>query len=266
MISVVLAIHNEEKNLARCLDSVKNLADEIIIADGQSTDKSVEIAQKYKAKIIHTTNKSNFHINKQLAMDKAKNNLVFQLDADEVLDQKLFNFIKKIDKSISKLNKKQLAACQPKAWWIKRKNLFLGRWLKKGGQYPDPVIRLYINGYAKLPQKDVHEQMQVNGQTAFAQGHLLHFFNPTFSEYLRKFQIYTSFKAQQLRAQNLKINFKNSINYLIFKPVITFLSLFIRHKGFVDGWPGFIFALFSGLHHFIAYLKLWEIYETNKSN
>lgn len=266
MISVVLTIHNEEKSLARCLDSVKDWADEIIIADGESTDKSLEVAKKYKAKIIHTTNKANFHINKQLAMDKAKGSLVLQLDADEVVDQQLINFITKLNKNINKLNKKQLKVCQPKAWWLKRKNLFLGRWLKKGGQYPDPVIRLYINGYAKLPQKDIHEQMQVNGQTAWTEGHLLHFSNPTFKEYLRKFQIYTSFKAQQLKAQGFKINFKNSFNYLILKPTITFLSLFIRHKGFIDGWPGFIFALFSGLHHLIAYLKLWEIYETNKSN
>src|SRR3990167_4474755 len=97
MISVVLATYNEEANLTRCLEAVKNFADEIIIVDGSSTDKTSSIAKKYDAKFIITTNKPNFHINKQMAMDKAKGDLVLQLDADEVVDAELAAFIKKIE-------------------------------------------------------------------------------------------------------------------------------------------------------------------------
>lgn len=265
-ISIVLAIHNEAKNLPACLDAVKSLADEIIIVDGQSTDESVKIAKSYGAIVISTSNKANFHINKQLAMDKAKGLLVLQLDADEVVDEELADFIKQLAKKLGQLDQKALDNFQPKAWYLKRKNLFLKRWLKKGGQYPDPVIRLYINGFAHLPQKDVHEQMAVDGLVAWADGHLLHFSNHTFKAYLQKFNTYTSFKAEQLFSKKVKINLFNSLLYLVIKPMQTFLSLFIRHKGFVDAWAGFIFALFSGLHHLVAYLKLWELYAKQQEN
>jgi glycosyltransferase involved in cell wall biosynthesis len=259
-ISVVLATHNEEKNLSKCLESVTKLADEIIIADGESTDKTVEIAKKFGAKIIQTTNKANFHINKQMAMSEAKGKLVLQLDADEIVDETLEKFILNLQEKITKT--KSLTDFQPKAWNLKRKNWFLGKFLTKGGQYPDPVIRLYINGFAHLPAKDVHEQMEVDGEVEFAQGHLLHYSNPTFNDYLRKFSAYTAFKAKQLKDAKVKINLGNTFQYLIFKPTITFLSLFIRHKGFVDGWAGFVFALFSGIYWQLSYIKLWELYES----
>src|SRR5260221_5228855 len=124
MISVVLATHNEAVNIERCLDSVKSFSDEIIIADGESTDNTVELAKKYGAKIISTTNKVNFHINKQIAMDAARGELVLQLDADEVIDEELAKFILKV-------------AQNPEgkvAWWIRRKNFFMGQSVDLGGR------------------------------------------------------------------------------------------------------------------------------------
>jgi len=258
MISVVLATHNEAANLARCLDSIKDFADEIIIADGESTDETVAIARKYHAKVIETTNKANFHINKQMAMDAAKGDLILQLDADEVIDKDLHAFIVKTHQ--------QLAAGEelPAAWWIKRKNWFMGRFLKKGGQYPDPAVRLYQKGRARLPQKDVHEFMVVDGEIGWAVGDMLHYSTPTFADYLRKFNTYTSFKSGQLYEKHLRITLLNTILYLKIKPLATFFSIYIRHRGYVDGIPGFTFAVFSGLHHAIAYMKLWELYEKEK--
>jgi glycosyltransferase involved in cell wall biosynthesis len=261
IISAVLATHNEEKNLERCLESVKDFADEIIVVDGESIDDTVTIAQKFKAEIISTTNKANFHINKQMAMDKARGLLVLQLDADEVVDGHLANFIKGRAKEIAQMNPKELETHQPKAWNLNRKNFFLGTFLTKGGQYPDPVIRLYINGYAKLPQKDVHEQMTVKGEVSVASGHLLHYSNPTFEDYLRKFNTYTSFKATQLKEEKVPVNAVSFVEYIFINPCKTFLSLFIRHKGFQDGIAGFVFAVMSGIYWQISYLKLWESYE-----
>lgn len=258
MLSVVLATHNEAKNLATCLDSVKDWADEIIVVDGESTDDTVKIAKKYRAKVIATTNKANFHINKQLAMDAARGELVLQLDADEVVDQELTEFIQRTHQELQATTVKKWPTDQPVAWWLKRRNWFLGRFLKKGGQYPDPVIRLYINGKARLPQKDVHEQMVADGAIGWAEGHLLHYSYPTFNDYMRKFQTYTSFKATQLWEAGVRPGVMSGINYLLIKPTVTFFSLFVRHKGFVDGVPGFVFAVFSGLHHSVAYLKMCE--------
>jgi glycosyltransferase involved in cell wall biosynthesis len=257
MISIVLATHNEANNLAACLEAVKAWADEIIIADGESTDETVSIAKKYGAKIITTTNKANFHINKQLAMSAATGELVLQLDADEIVDVELADFIQKLHNQL-KLHNFKTPPTEPVAWWLKRKNFFLQHWLSKGGQYPDPVIRLYLNGHAHLPQKDVHEQMAVTGPVGWAAGHLLHYSNPTFADYVRKFNTYTSFKADQLAEAGVTLTWSHHWHFLVWLPLITFFQLFARHRGYVDGFPGLVFAAGSAFHHPIAYLKLWE--------
>ncbi len=249
MISVVYAVHNEEKLLPQSLRSVEPWVDEIVIVDGESTDKTLEIGKEFGAKIISTTNKVNFHINKQMAINNASGDLILQLDADEVVDRDLQNFILDIHAQ----GKKGISA-----WELSRKNLFFNQWLKKGGQYPDRVIRLFWKDEAYLPQKDVHEQMVVKGNLALAEGHLLHYGNPNLSVYLQKFNTYTSFKAKQLAAQKLPRNFHSTFQYLISKPIATFFSLFIRHRGYVDGFAGFLFALLSGAHHAFAYLKYCE--------
>lgn len=250
-LSVVLAVHNEANNLAPTLDAIKDIADEIVIVDGESTDNTVEIAKSYGANVIETSNKPMFHINKQMAMDAASGEWVLQLDADEVIDDELRKFISKIivDNSTNF-----------SAFWIKRKNLFLGRFLTKGGQYPDPVIRFYKKGKAFLPQKDVHEQMVVDGEVGWAEGHLLHYNAPTFSRYITNANRYTTASAKQLYEKKVKLTVVNDWKYLCWKPMTTFASLFFRHRGYVDGFPGFVFALFSGLHHALAYMKLGDLY------
>src|SRR3989338_7619182 len=151
-ISIVLATFNEEKNLSDCLESVKDLANEIIVIDGLSTDKTVEIAKKYKAVVKVTSNPPIFHINKQKAIDKATKDWILQLDADERVTPELKKEI------LSVINDKDNKNA---GYWIPRKNWFLGRFLMKGGQYPDYTIRLYKRGKGRLPQKDVHEQAVV---------------------------------------------------------------------------------------------------------
>ena len=250
MISVVYAVHNEEEILARSLASVQDWADEIIIVDGESSDKTVEIAAGFGAQVISTTNKANFHINKQMAIDAAHGELILQLDADEVVDTSLREFILQVaagqrDEKIA-------------AWQIRRRNLFCRHWLTKGGQYPDMVIRLLRAGQAYLPQKDVHEQMVVKGKLGTANGHLLHFANPDLSSYFRKFNTYTSFRAQQLAEAKVSVSVGNFWRYCLWRPTTTFWSLWLRHRGYKDGLAGFLFALFSGWHHLVAYCKYVE--------
>lgn len=257
-LSVVLATYNEEKNIVRCLEAIKDVADEIIVVDGQSNDKTVVLAKKCGAQVLSVPNTSIFHINKQIAMDAARYALVLQLDADEVVDPELLTFIKKLKCTTLEGDASNSTA----AWYIKRKNLFLGKFLTKGGQYPDPVIRLYQNGRARLPQKSVHEQMEVNGATETADGHLIHYSNPDFETYLKKWNSYTSLTASEL-FKSKQNNFHLAVSSLIMKPIITFVSLYIRHKGFIDGVPGLVFALMSGLHHSVAYLKYREMVYAN---
>jgi len=248
-LSVVLATYNEEANLVGCLDSIKDLADEIIIVDGNSTDKTVEIAEKYDAKIKITTNKPNFHINKQIAIDMATKDWILQLDGDEQVSEEQKKEIREIlENDFEKFN----------GYWIPRKNWFLGRFLMKGGQYPDYQLRFYRKGKGRLPQKDVHEQAVVDGKVGYLKSALLHYPYKNFSHYLDKWSRYNRFFANQIReemkARNIFQKFFYAILYLLVKPAHWLLTTFIRHKGFVDGWQGFVFSFFSALRFPVSYI------------
>ncbi len=244
-ISVVLAVFNEEANLANCLNSIKKLAWETVIVDGGSTDRTQDIAKEFGARIIQTTNPINFHINKNKAVDAAKGDWVVQLDADEVVTEDLATEIKKVVTLKSDID----------GYWIPRKNFFLGTFLKKGGQYPDYTLRLYKRGKGRLPAKDVHEQAEVEGKVAYLKNDLLHLRDKHFSQYLMRFNRYTDLLAVQFKASGLKKNLFSFLNYMFIKPQLWFIKAFLRHRGYVDGFPGFIFALFSSFRFPIAYIK-----------
>lgn len=243
-ISVVLATFNEEKNLPHCLESVKDLADEIIIVDGSSKDKTVEIAKGFGAKVIVTDNPQIFHINKQKAIDKATCDWILQLDADERLDEQLRKEIKEAIKN-STIN----------GYWIPRKNWFLGRFLMKGGIYPDYTLRLYRNGKGRLPQKDVHEQAVVEGETGHLKNPLIHIADPSFTRYLTRYNRYTDLIAKQLEDKKIGYNPIMAIKYLLLLPIWWFLMTYIRHKGFMDSWQGFVFSFFSAMRFPLSYIK-----------
>ncbi|KUK84179.1 MAG: lipopolysaccharide biosynthesis glycosyltransferase [Microgenomates bacterium 39_6] len=248
-LSIAIATYNEEKNLPACLRAVKSWVDEIVIVDGSSTDKTRQIAKKFGAKVIKTTNKPIFHINKQMALDACQGEWILQLDADEIVDKDLKAEVLKIAQEGSDFD----------AFSIPRKNFFLGRWLSKGGQYPDTVIRFFKKGKAYLPCQSVHEQMSVpSGKIGRLSGHLLHYPYPNFAEYLNKFNRYTELTAKEYQ-NNPKIK-PNIWHYIIIelKAMIEFLSRYLRHKGFLDGFPGLVFALFSALHYPVAFIKYWE--------
>ena len=195
-ISVVLAVFNEEENLKSCLDSVKDLAWEIVVVDGGSTDKTLEIAKSFGAKIIQTNNPPVFHINKNKAINAAQGDWILQLDADEIVARELAEEIKRIIALKSDVN----------GYWIPRRNFFLGRFLTKGGQYPDYTLRFYRRGKGRLPAKDVHEQAEVSGKVGYLKNDLLHLRDKVFSEYLKRFNRYTDLLASQLKDKEVKIN------------------------------------------------------------
>lgn len=250
-LSVVYATYNEEARLAESLRSIADLADEIIVVDGSSSDRTPAIAQEFGARVISTTNKPIFHINKQMAMDAAKGDWTLQMDADEVVDEEMRRDIRRV---LAIEDMRSL----PAAYWLRRRNWFFGRFMTKGGQYPDPVIRFYQTGKAHLPMKTVHEQMEVQGEVGWLQGHLLHYNSPTFADYLRKSNAYTSLSAQEWYDAGVRPGLGSLLYYMLWMPCKTFFLLLIRHKGFLDGMAGWLFAFFSGWHYVIAYIKLYE--------
>jgi glycosyltransferase involved in cell wall biosynthesis len=277
-LSVTLATYNEEANIEKCLRAVADIADEIVIVDGSSSDKTTSIAKKMGARVFTTTNKPNFHINKVMANKKAKYPWVLQLDADEFVTPKLKSEISALleNKSFGEnawqsplkrsINRfipifpQPIALTTPaSAYWLKRKNFFLGRYLTHTGQYPDPVIRLFQKDKAYLPGKDVHEQMVVDGPVGWLSGDLDHYATPEFSRYLTRENRYSSLEAQHLHELDVQVNLFNTCYYLFIKPLIVFIKLYVRYRGFLDGFPGFVFSLFSGLHFSLAYIKLWQL-------
>ncbi len=277
-LSVAIATFNEEKNIEKCLNSIEEIADEIVIVDGSSNDRTVEISAKFNAKIIVTTNPPVFHINKQKAIDASSGDWVLQLDADEIVSKKLSDEIESVikmsneeieeyEKNIPDLFKRHQDILKVRdgqigdetgsynAFFIARSNYFLGRFLKYGGVYPDGVIRLFRRNKARLPQKDVHEQYVVDGRVGWLKENLLHYDSPTFSKYIKRNNRYTTLMAKQFREQKLSKNPLTALNYLIIKPVYWFILTFIRHKGFMDLWQGFVFSFFSSLRFPVAYIK-----------
>ena len=255
-LSVALATHNEEDNLERSLNSVKSIVSEIVIVDGESQDKTVEIARRYGAKVIIRENPVMFHINKQKAIDEATGEWILQMDADEVVSPRLASEIKsKIQNPKSEIN----------GYWMPRKNYFLGRFLMKGGQYPDYTLRLYKKGKGRLPQKDVHEQAVVEGKVSYLENALLHYPYKSFSFYLLKWNRYNDLLAGQIREElgnkNKIERIAYAIAYLFIKPSHWLLTTYLRHKGFMDSWQGFVFSFFSALRFPVSFI----VYLTSKS-
>lgn len=250
-ISVALATYNEEENITRCLSSIKDWVNEIVVVDGGSSDGTVKIAKTFRARVITTDNPPIFHINKQKAIEACHGDWILQLDADEVVSSELAVEIKHVIFDARSLRFK----ARKNGYYIPRKNFFLGHWLRKGGQYPDHVTRLFQNGKGRFPQKSVHEQIIVDGEVGYLRKPLLHYSYRTLSEYWKKANIYTSLTTEELKERNVPKNLLSYFEYNFLKPLMTFFSLFLRHKGFLDGWYGFLFALFSALHHSLAYKK-----------
>lgn len=279
-LSVVLAVYNEEKNLARCLASAKDIADEIIVVDGGSADTTVSIAKQFGAKVIETDNPLVFHKNKQKALDAAAGKWILQLDADEELTPELAREIRGIAElnddglkefekthTVNKLFARHQSLLENRdgtfgtgtgklvAFFVARRNFFLGKAMTYAGMYPDGVIRLVRKGHARFPSVTVHEQMAVDGKVSWLTHDLLHYSNPDMHKYIAGAKKYTNILAEQMADAHVPKNLRSYIYYNTLKPLEVFLSLLILHKGIFDGIHGILFSLFSALHYPVGFMK-----------
>lgn len=279
-LSVAVATFNEEENIGDCLESVKDIADEIVIVDGSSTDNTAQIAKRFGANVVITDNPPIFHINKQKAFDLAEGEWILYLDADERVSRKLgdeiLNVIRmdqsKLSEYQKKLTKKDLFSKHLKileqrdgkigtesgeysAFFFPRLNFFLGKFLKYGGVYPDGVIRLFRKGKAYLPCKSVHEQMVVEGRVGWLENDLVHYDSKTFKRYLERNSRYIDLLSSELKTQKLRPNITNFMKYILIKPIFWFLRTLILNKGILDGYQGLVFSFFSALRFPRAYFR-----------
>lgn len=277
-LSVVIITLNEEANVGRTLASVQPLVangkGEIIVVDSGSTDRTVEIAKSFGAKIFVEEWKG-FAAQKNSAIDKATRDWILSLDADEELDSQLQRALRELLESLSRLsalgnaNDDSASDAASEAGpiphadfdglWIPRKNEFLGRWIKHGGFWPDPKLRLFRRGRGKFENRAVHEDVQVDGNTRRIQsGALLHHSYPTLSDYIEHMNRYSSLGAEMVVAKSQgRVHFA-AINITL-RPLATFLYNYFLRLGFLDGREGLLLHLNHAVYVSWKYAKAWEL-------
>ena len=245
-LSVVISAYNEERNIEDCLKSVKGVADEIIVIDNSSTDKTNQIAKKYTTSVFTRENNLMLNVNKNFGISKASKDLVLVLDADERLTDELKN-------EITELLKTDISFS---AYSIPRKNIIFGKWIKNTGWYPDRQIRLFKRGMARFAQKHVHEMIEVDGSLGELNKDLYHINYVNVSQFLDKMiRIYTISEAENLINSGYKIKISDAVKM----PSKEFVKRFFAENGFKDGSHGLMLSLLMAFYHFVVFLRVWEV-------
>lgn len=245
-LSVIIHTLNEEKNILRALESVK-WADEIIVCDMHSDDKTVEIAKKFGAKVIYHQRAGYVEPARNFAISKASYQWILILDADEEVPESLRERIKALIKSLDNIDYVS----------IPRKNIIFGKWMKASGWWPDYNIRLFKQGSVVWSNK-IHSKPQLNGKElivpAEEQYAIIHYNYNDLSQYLIRLDRYASIQASELVDEGYVFNWKDTIE----KPIEEFLSRFFAQRGFEDGVHGLILSLLQAFSFLIMYAKVWE--------
>jgi glycosyltransferase involved in cell wall biosynthesis len=270
-LSVVIITYNEEANIGRTLRSVQPLvADgkgEIIVVDSGSTDRTIEIAKSFGAKVFVEEWKG-FAAQKNSAIDKASGNWILSLDADEEADAELVNELLGRNKD-SPPKSGTHAWCltmggspdslkgKPVGFFIRRKNHFLGRWVKHGGFWPDSKLRLFRRGTGQFEDRAVHEDIVISGRAMLiAGGALLHHSYPTLSDYIEHMNRYSSLGAEMVVAKG-KVRF--SVVNIVLRPLFTFIYNYFFRLGFLDGREGLLLHLYHAVYVSWKYAKAWDL-------
>jgi len=249
-LSVVIATKNEEKMIQDCLESVL-WADEIVIVDDGSEDRTVEICREYTSDIITNDSKGNFHYNKNLGIKKATGDWILSLDADERITTELAHEIRSVIKNSTKLG-----------YYISRKNYFLGDWIKGCGWYPDYIIRLFRKGAANWPEQ-IHDVPKISSReaTEYLKNHMIHISYRSLDQFIQKFSAYTTRIAEEEYESGVRVTKLGIPVFFIIKPAYWFLRKYLLWRGFCDGLRGLFICFASAMTIFMTYAKLWEIQE-----
>lgn len=288
ILSVVIITHNEEANIERTLASVQPLVADgkggIIVVDSGSTDRTVEIAKSFGAKVFVEEWKG-YAAQKNSAIDKATGDWILSLDADEEVSSEL-------QAEIAELLSLQAGQLLHKfsvrgAWdaWIERnpdltvtyedertgalagaeiprKNFFMGRWIRCGGFYPDRKLRFFRRGSAAFENRKVHEDAHTAGFTVALRGALLHHSYPTLADYIDHMNRYSSLGAEMAVASGRR-NF--SLFNIVLRPLATFIYNYFFRLGFLDGREGLLLHLYHAVYVSWKYAKAWELARKKES-
>src|SRR6185437_1348346 len=246
-LSVAMIARNEEANLPRTLDSIR-WVDQIVIVDSGSTDRTPEIARSYGATHFFNRDFRGFAPQKDLAIDACTSDWIYLLDADEIITPELAAEIRQV-----------LENPKYEAYWQPRVNLFMGRWMRHGGFYPDRKLRLFRRGVAHMAGAEPHGTPYYSGPKGTLKNDLLHYAYPSFRLYLRHMNGYSSDGASMVVKKGKGgASLPAFLANAVLNPVLTFIKNYFFRLGFLDGREGFILHLNHSVYIHWKYVKAWE--------
>jgi glycosyltransferase involved in cell wall biosynthesis len=249
-LSVVIITYNEEKNIGRCIDSVKSIADEILILDSNSTDQTASIAESKGAIVKKESFRGHIQM-KNRAVELASSNYILSLDADEALDLKLTDAIQKVKENFTH-----------KAYRMNRCTNYCGQFIRHGSWYPDRKIRLFDRRIAQWGGINPHDKIvvQENIHVDQLRGDILHYSYYTITEHVAQNNKFSSISAESLFAQGKK----TTLLKIIVNPVWAFLQSYFIRAGFLDGLFGFVIAIQISHLTFLKHVKLYLLLKSTK--
>lgn len=246
-LSIVILSFNSQKRISQVLESAK-FADELILVDSGSQDKTIEIASQFKAKIFKR-DWPGYSEQWNFAIDQAKGDWVFPLASDEVITEELQKDIQEI---IAKDNQ------QFNGYYVRRLAFFLGKPIYHCGWYPGYELRLFRNGKGKFNLKEVHEYLEVEGKLKHIESDLLHYSYDSLFQYLERLNRYTDLEVKELLKTKKPQEIKFSKWGLVRRSLKVFKKMYFKQKGYKDRMPGFVLCLLSSIYRLIGDIKLWE--------
>jgi glycosyltransferase involved in cell wall biosynthesis len=246
-LSVAIITRNEKQNLARTLGSIA-WADEIVVVDSGSDDRTEEIARSYRTR-FYLEEWKGFAAQKNSALEKCSKEWVLSLDADEALSDELSQEIWEL-----------LADDPPMdGYALPRRNLFLGRWMRHGGFYPDLKVRLFRRGAAEFEPRPVHETVHFPGRAGRLRGDMVHNAYPTLATYIAHMDRYSTLGAEHaLMAGKRTATLSAFLAQTVVNPLFTFLYNYVLRLGFLDGREGLLLHLYHSVYVSWKYAKAWE--------
>jgi glycosyltransferase involved in cell wall biosynthesis len=245
-LSAAIITLNEEQNIARCINSLQGIADEIIVVDSFSSDKTEEICMSF-SNVKFFKNKFIGHIQqKNYAFSKASGEFVLGIDADEVVSPELRNSILKVKENPTS-----------NFYSFTRLNNYGGHWVKHCGWYPDIKLRLVKKGMAKWGGVNPHDILlpQTNDDTSFLTGDLLHYSYASIADHINQTNKFSSIAAESFFREGKR----SSVFHILTRPPLKFLKDYILKAGFLDGWKGLVICLINGFYTFLKYSKIYEL-------
>lgn len=248
-LTVSIITLNEEKNLARTLNSVKKFTDEIVIVDSGSTDKTEEIAKSFNAK-FYFQKWLGYGPQRNKSIDLATSEWVLNIDADEEISEELAKKIMDIKNGkISNID----------VFKINFMSVCFGKKIKHGGWSNTYRIRLFKKDSGRFNENNVHEEFITSSQIGKINEYILHHSYSDLEDYFTKFNKYTTLGAIEYYKKNKKASFLS----IVLSPIYKFIRMYFFRLGFLDGLEGFVLAITSSLYTMVKYYKLREIYRNN---